>query len=401
MMFDPTDPAFAADPWPAYAALREAGLTWHEGLGMWLAARFADVEAIVTDRRMVRSAAAFAPPEEAARRQREANFHDMPFHERFVQTSMLEVDGPDHDRLRRAVFPFFTRTVLGSLRPAAVALAESVILPALGTQVDAVADLATPIPGRVIGRLVGTGDAEATQMTAWSDAVVSYFDPDRTPAKKAAAEAATRAMHDRLAALRAERRAAPRDDLMSTLIAAEDAGTLTPDEVIATAMQLLHAGHGSTVDAIGNGIAALLAHPQAEAALRADPARMADAVQEMFRHAAPLPFFHRFASEDLTVAGRDFPKGTMFGVLYAAANRDPAMFPDPDRFDPARKPNRHLAFGGGPHGCLGNALARLTMEAFFTTLLARTAAIEAAGPAEWKPGLQAHGPVTLPLRLVA
>lgn len=397
--FDPAAPDFGANPWPHYAALREAGLVWHEGLGMWLAARYADVQAIAADRRMVRAPGFFAPPEEVARLQRAANFHDMPYHERFVQTSMLELDGPDHDRMRRAVFPFFTKTRLEGLRGWIDAYVDDLVRARVARgRIDFVADLASAVPGQVIGHLMGLPPEDAPRMTQWSEETVSFFDPDRTAVKKARAEAATKAFHDYLRDQIAARRRAPGDDLLSVLIAAEAAGTLSPDETISNAMQLLHAGHGSTIDVMGSGLAALLAHPAEMARLRDAPDLMPVAVQEMFRYASPLPFFHRFASEEIELAGRLWPKGTKFGLLYAGANRDPAMFDQPDRFDAGRAPNRHIAFGAGPHVCLGNNLSRLTMQAMFTSLLRHARGIEADGVAVWKSGLQAHGPVSLPVR---
>src|SRR5690606_26590064 len=150
----------------------------------------------------------------------------------------------------------------------------------------------------------------------WSDRVVSYFDIDRTAAKKARAEEATRLFAVLLQDLHAERAARPRDDLMSAMIGAERAGLLTHDELIATIMQILHAGHGSTIDVMGSGLHALLSHPDQLALLRARPDLMPRAVQEMFRFAAPLPFFHRYASEDLTICGQDWAQGTKFGLLY-------------------------------------------------------------------------------------
>ncbi|WCR11311.1 cytochrome P450 [Paracoccus stylophorae] len=401
--FDAASPGFGRDPWPAYAAMRaQPGLIFWPEFDGHVAARFHDVRAIAADRRMVRNPAAFAGEQECRRLQIAENFHDMPFHERFVQRSMLDLDGPDHDRLRRAVFPFFTRTRLESLRgwtDDLVSAALDRVLPQ--GRIDVVADLAGQLPAQVIGRLIGTDPALARQMTDWSEDVVSYFDvTNRTDSRKAKAEDATRRFHDLLQDLCAARRAEPQPDLTSALIAASDQGLLSRDELISTIMQLLHAGHGSTVDAMGNGMDALLRHPDQMARLRDDPGLIPQAVQEMFRFAAPLPFFHRYASEDLTVCGQDWPQGTRFGLLYAAANRDPAAFNEPDRFDIGRKPNLHLAFGAGPHVCLGNNLARLTMETLFTQLLARTADIVAAGPAVWKTGLQAHGPLSLPVRLI-
>ncbi|WP_042251304.1 cytochrome P450 [Paracoccus sp. PAMC 22219] len=402
-VFDPTVPCFGADPWPAYAALRaQPGLPFWPGFDGHLASRMEDVRAIALDRRMVRAPAAFAPPDQVRAMQVAGNFHDMPFHERFVQTSMLDTDGPDHDRLRRAVFPFFTRTRLEGLRGFVTGWVDGALDRLIPQgRIDFIADLAAHLPGQVIGHLIGTDPALAPQMTEWSDHVVSYFDIDRTPAKKAGAEEATRLFAALLEDLHAERAARPRDDLMSAMIEAERAGLMTHDELIATIMQILHAGHGSTIDVLGSGMVALLDHPEQAALLRAQPGLMPQAVQEMVRFAAPLPFFHRYASEDLTICGRDWPKGTLFGLLYASANRDPAAFAEADRFDVTRRPNVHLAFGAGVHVCLGNNLARLNMETLFTALLARAPGLVADGPVRWKQGLQAHGPLSLPMRLTA
>lgn len=400
-IFDPAAPGFGADPWPAYAALRaQPGLPFWPEFGGHLAARMEDVRAIALDRRLVRGTA-FLPPEEVRRLQVAANFHDMPCHERYVQTSMLELDGPPHDRLRRAVFPFFTKTRLESLREWVTAWVETALDQLIPRgRIDFTRDLAAELPGQVIGHLIGTPPEMARQMTAWSEDVVSYFDIGRTPAKKARAEEATRLFAELLEELHAARSQTPQDDLMSAMIGAERVGQMTHDEVIGTIMQILHAGHGSTIDVLGSGLKALLDHPDQMALLRNAPALMPQAVQEMFRYAAPLPFFHRFASEDLEICGTAWPKGTKFGLLYASANRDPAAFDDPYRFDITRRPNLHLAFGAGVHVCLGNNLARLNMEILFARLLARVTRIEPDGEVVWKSGLQAHGPRSFPVRLI-
>ncbi|WP_378948080.1 cytochrome P450 [Paracoccus sp. R86501] len=400
-LFDPQAPGFGENPWPAYAALRDQpGLPYWDSFDGFLASRMEDLRAITLDRRMVRGAAAFADADELRRIQIAANFHDMPFHERFVQTSMLEIDGPAHDKLRRAVFPFFTKTRLESLRGFVTAWVDHALDRLIPQgRIDFIADLAAHLPGQVIGHLIGTAPELAPQMTLWSEDVVSYFDIDRTAAKKARAEESTRLFAELLEDLHAARSAAPRDDLMSQMIQAETAGLMTHDEVIATIMQILHAGHGSTIDVMGSGLHALLTHPDQLALLRADPGLMPLAVQEMFRFAAPLPFFHRFAAQDLHICGQDWPKGTKFGLLYASANRDPAAFAEPDRLDITRRPNVHLAFGAGPHVCLGNNLARLNMEILFKALLDRAPDMALDGAVLWKSGLQAHGPTQLPLAL--
>ncbi|MDB6178926.1 cytochrome P450 [Paracoccus sp. Z330] len=397
--FNPHSARFGRDPWPDYRALREqTGLPYWPEFGGYLAARFEEVRQIAMDRRMVRGTESFASPEERRRLQISANFHDMPFHERFVQTSMLEIDGPDHDRLRRAVFPFFTKTRLEALREWITEYVDTALDRLIaGGSFDFVRDLAADLPGQVIGHLIGTDPELAPQMTRWSEDVVSYFDIDRTASKKARAENATRLFHDLLQDLYQRRKATPQDDLTSALIGTETAGLLTHDELIATVMQILHAGHGSTIDVMASGLHALLNHPAQMARLRDDHGLMPTAVQEMFRFAAPLPFFHRYASEDMSICGRHWAKGTKFGLLYASANRDPAAFAQPDCFDITRKPNVHLAFGTGPHVCLGNNLARLNMDILFSALLARTTEIAIAGEVHWKTGLQAHGPTQLPI----
>lgn len=402
-LFDPAAPDFGANPWPAYAALRDRpGLPYWDEFDGYLASRMQDLREITLDRRMVRGAAAFADADELRRIQIAANFHDMPFHERLVQTSMLEIDGPAHDKLRRAVFPFFTKSRLESLRGFVTRWVDQALDRLIPQgRIDFIADLAAHLPGQVIGHLIGTAPELAPQMTIWSEDVVSYFDIDRTAEKKARAEESTRLFAELLEELHAARSIAPRDDLMSAMIEAESAGLMTHDELIATIMQILHAGHGSTIDVMGSGLHALLSHPDQLALLRDDHALMPLAVQEMFRFAAPLPFFHRFASEDMTICGQDWPKGTKFGLLYASANRDPAAFADPDRLDVTRRPNVHLAFGAGPHVCLGNNLARLNMEILFKALLERAPDMALDGQARWKTGLQAHGPTHLPLALTA
>ncbi len=214
------------------------------------------------------------------------------------------------------------------------------------------------------------------------------------------AENTTAEFYDYLKSLAAARRREPQHDIISRLAAAEDAGLLSHDEFISTAMLILMAGHGSTIDVMGSGLHALLRFPEEMARLRAEPALMASAIQEMFRFESPLPFFHRYAAEDIELAGRRFARGEKLGLLYGAANRDPAQFEDPDRFDIARAPNRHLAFGNGAHFCLGNHVSRMDMEAVFAGLLARTAKIELLEEPVYKPGLAVRGPRALRLRLI-
>ena len=401
MRLDPLSDDFARDPYAAYAALRhQDGPAWDEGLGMWLLARHDWVAAAALDKRLVRSPHGVFAADEIAARRRAANWHDMPLHSRLVQFSLLDSDGPVHDRLRKLVFREIGPGVIARLKGETEVFVAALLNRALAAgAVDFVADFATHIPGHVIGRLLGTPDEDAALLCRWSENIVQYFDIDRSDAKKMLAESTTAQFHDYLQALAAQRRRIPRDDLITRLAAAEDAGALSHDEFISTAMLVLMAGHGSSIDVMASGLAALLRFPDQMQRLRDDPALLPLAVQEMFRFEPPLPFFHRHAAEEVELAGRRFPKGTTFGLLYGAANRDPAAHPGPDRFDIGRTPNRHLAFGYGAHLCLGNHLARMTMETVFGALLARTQAITLLQDPEWKRGLSVRGPKSLRVSL--
>ena len=398
MQIDPASSRFAADPYAIYARMRAHGPVWFEPTGMWLLSRHEDVARVAADPLMVRSLEGIAAPEAVQRQQRAENFHDMPFHERFVQTSLLDSDGPKHRRLRREVFGAFRAAELERLRPAVEAFVAETLARVRGAgRVDFVADVAAHVPGHVISLFLGVPVADAPMLREWSETVVRFFDVDRTAAKKAAAEDATRRFAGYLEALVAERRARPRDDLVSRMIEAERAGAYRGDELVATAMLILMAGHGSTIDAMGSGLHLLLCHEEAHAALRGG-ADIDTAVQEMLRFEPPLPFFHRHALRDCEVAGRRFPAGTTFGLLYASANRDEAAFDRADTFDIRREPNRHLSFGRGAHLCLGNALARLSLGIVFRQLLAlRVRLADHAEPVRYKPGLAVRGPIALPV----
>jgi cytochrome P450 len=401
MRLAPLSDGFARDPYAAYAALRrEDGPVWDEGLQLWLLPRHDWVAAAALDKRLVRSPDGVFTADEITARRRAANWHDMPLHSRFVQFSLLDSDGPVHDRLRKLVFREIGPVVIARLKTDTEDFVAAMLDRAMAAgEIDFMADFAAHVPGHVIGRLLGTPDEDAVMLCRWSDNIVQYFDIDRSDDRKSLAENTTAEFYVYLKLLAAQRRRAPRDDLVTRLAAAEDSGAISHDECISTAMLVLMAGHGSSIDAMSSGLAALLHFPDQMQRLRDDLALLPLAVQEMFRFEPPLPFFHRHAAEAVSLAGRDFPKGTSFGLLYGAANRDPAIFADPDRFDIGRTPNRHLAFGYGAHLCLGNHLARMTMETVFGALLARTRTITLLEEPVWKRGLAVRGPKALRVRL--
>ena len=401
MRLDPLSDDFARDPYATYAVLRrEDGPVWDEGLEMWLLPRHDWVAAAALDKRLVRSPASVFAPAEIAARRRAANWHDMPLHSRFVQFSLLDSDGPVHDRLRKLVFRELGAGAIARLKVETEVFVAALLARAMEAgNIDFVADFAAHVSGRVIGRLLGTPDEDAAMLCRWSEDIVQYFDIDRSDAKKLLAENTVAEFHAYLNALAAQRRRVPCDDLITRLAAAEDSGALLHDELISTAMLVLMAGHGSSIDVMSSGLVALLRFPDQMRRLRDDAALLPAAVQEMFRFEPPLPFFHRHAAEDVELAGRSFAKGTTFGLLYGAANRDPAAHPDPDRFDIGRAPNRHLSFGYGAHLCLGNHLARMSMETVFGALLAHTQKIELLEEPVWKRGLSVRGPSALRVTL--
>ncbi len=392
--FDPLSAEFAADPYGTYRALRQADKPhYFAAQDMWLLSRFEDVRAVAKNPKMVRSLAGLESDEAAKARQRRANWHDMPYHERVVQFSLLDSDGDVHRRLRKQVFGAFTSQALEGLEPDIEAYVKA-RLDRLSDrdEFDFIEDFAAAIPGFVIGRLLGVAEVDCPQLRIWSEQIVQFFDVDRSDERKQIAENATREFYHFLADLKAQRSKAPRDDLISRMLEDDKRGLYSEDEFISTCMLILMAGHGSTIDVLGTGMHTLLTHPEAMEAIRADPDALPGALDEIFRFEPPLPFFHRHALEDTTIRGHQFPAGTTFGLLYGAANRDPEAFANPDHFDIGRRPNRHLAFGLGAHLCLGNNLAKLNMRVIFGAVLKRFSQIELSDdPVGYKRGLSVRG----------
>ncbi|NKB51892.1 MAG: cytochrome P450 [Rhizobiaceae bacterium] len=397
-LLDPLDPQFACDPYAVYAQLRDLDEPYfYEDLNMWMLSRYDDVCTIATSPHAVRSLVGIADDQEIAQWQRQANWHDMPYHERVVQFSLLDSDGDVHRRLRRQIFGEFKGDSIAYLEPVVQTHVDQ-LLDGLEerSQVDFMEDFAVHIPGYVIGHLLGAPAEDCHQLRLWSEQVVQFFDVDRSDEKKQIAERATRDFFHYLCDLKADRAVTPKNDLISKMIVDERAGKYSEDEFISTCMLILMAGHGSTIDVLGSGMHTLLTHRDALQTLRASPSALPLAIQEMFRYEPPLPFFHRHATREVNIRDHRFPAGTTFGLLYGAANRDTEQFEQADSFVIDRSPNRHLAFGLGAHLCLGNNLARLNMKIIFETLLRRFPSIELVDETvEYKPGLSVRGPKKL------
>ena len=401
-MFEPQSTAFAKNPYGYYADLRKLDEPYfYERADAYLLARYIDVETAARNPKLVRSLEAFMDPDYVKAQQRARNWHDMPNHERFVQFSLLERDDNTHFRLRVIVLRALSRRFVEQQRSMIEAYVDLLLDQLLQhREFDFVEDLASHVPGHIIGHLLGVPIEDCPQLRVWSENIVQFFDVGRTEEHKLLAENATTEFYFYLSDLIADRRKKPQEDLISSLVAAQDAGEMSESELISTCMLILAAGHGSTIDVLGSGMHALVSHPEQMHLLRQEPGHIKMAVQEMFRFESPLPFFHRYTSEALVLNGQHYPKGTKFGLLYGSANRDPDQFPDADTFDITRNPNRHVAFGRGAHLCLGNHLSRLDMEVIFLGILKRTRHIELAGaePA-YKKSLSVRGPESLRLAL--
>lgn len=387
---DPRDPAFYANPYPAYDELRRAGplVHWDE-LGLLCAARHEDVNALLRDRRFGRDVLHVATRAELGWPEPAPGL--APFHE-FERHSLLELEPPRHTRLRAFVSNAFLPRRVEPLRPRIATLAHQLLDQLSGErEFDLLARYATPIPVLVIADFLGVPREMAPSLLAWSHDMVAIYQTRRDAEVERRTVAATVEFSAYVRGLIAERRRRPADDFLSQLLSAEDAQgeRMSEDELVTTSILLLNAGHEATVHAIGNGTLALLAHvPDTAAAFRADPAGHCE---EALRFDAPLHMFTRYALGDIEYAGHRFRKGERVGLLLGAANRDPARFPQPERFDATRSPNPHVSFGAGIHVCVGAPLARLELQVALEVLFERLPQLRITRAPRWRDTWHFHG----------
>src|SRR5262245_11426681 len=359
--FNPMLPEVIANPSPTYHRLRQEDPVHLSPLGIWALSRYDDAAMMLRDPRFGRRGF--------------QQILESRFGHQGLGQSMLFQDPPDHTRLRTLVNKAFTPRVIDGMRGHIQQVVDGLLdkVQAAG-RMDVVADLAYPLPVIVICEMVGVPAEDREKFRDWSYAIARSLDAIAVPNEELARRAneAQDALTAYFARLIEERRRAPRPDLLSALIAAEEAGDrLTTQELFATGILLFIAGHETTVNLIGNGTLALLRNPEQMQRLRAEPGLIAGAVEELLRYDSPVQRTGRLLYEDVTINGKTIPKGSIAVALIGAANRDPAHFPDPDRLDIARTDNRHLAFGWGIHFCLGAPLARLEGQIAFGTLLRR------------------------------
>jgi cytochrome P450 len=392
---NPSHPEFYGDPYAAYERIRAVtpAFYWVEQK-LWCFLNASDVGAILRDRRFGRELLPLPGQPEPA--PSPAPGHVAAFHE-FNRGSMLEREPPVHTRLRTLVNRAFVSRNIERLRPRIAELAGELIeriRPA--RRAELIAAYASPIPVVVIAELLGVPAAMAPQLLDWSHRMVAIYQLDRTREIELAAEAATKEFSGFLRGYVAERRKRPADDLITHLLAAEAIGDrLSEDELIATCILLLNAGHEATVHAIGNSVKTLLEQKTDLRAAFAGEAAIEATVEECLRFDPPLHLFKRFAQEDMEVAGVKLWRGDEVALLYGAANRDPARYPRADAFDPSRPvtgmASGHSAFGGGIHFCLGAPLARLELQIALPLLFERLPGIFLLDRPRYRDNYHFHG----------
>ena len=394
--YDILSPEHFAAPYETFALMRENDpLYWHEQMGMWFATRYQDVQTISRDKRFSSARVdAFMPPGDDERTQAvRRHFTDW----------MLFSDPPEHTRLRKLVARAFV--------PRTIAILESFIHQAVNDaldrvdgqdQIDIIADFGFPVPSRVIGHMLGVAPDRIGEFEQWSHAIMAV--PSLVGDQEENLATTYRGMRDLEAYfgdLIADRRAVPTDDLLGLMVQASEDGTmLSEHELMADCSLLLIAGHETTTNLIGNATLALLRNPAELARLRAQPELASSAVEEFLRYDGAVAGTARQAKEDVQLSGGVVPAGAVVMAVLPAANRDPAVFTEPDRLDVGRGDTRHMGFGGGAHACLGAALARMETRIAMTALLARYPRMElAVSDPSQIPSWAIRGLVSLPVNV--
>lgn len=409
-------PAFTTDPYPTYAKLRaEAPVYWSPYFQQWLVTHGELVTEIARTWEVFSSVgwdAFFLSQLPVDLRPEIPTVID-----HYKTVNISTTDPPVHTRLRRLLSKAFTPRRIATLEDRIRARAEQLLDDLDGragggnggdgagsrdeVRFDLIATLAYPLPVAVIGELYGVGDDDHTDLKRWSKAVVAYTGSSVAHADLARElDTALAEFRAYLRGLVADRRREPRDDLLSDLVVAVDEGDrLTEDELVATSINLLFAGHETTTNLIGNGTLSLLRHPDQLDVLRRQPHLIPGAVEELLRYDSPVQRVRRITTRDILIGGREIPKGTPVTAFLGSANRDPGQWDRPDELDVTRPDVFPMSFGGGPHYCIGAALARLEGRIAFETLLGRFDELRLSEGFEnrWHPNVAFRGLVELPL----
>ena len=391
-MLDFADQEFLVDPYPALAEARAVGKPfWHEPTGMFLAARHADANAVLRAKTLGRIFTPKTP---------ETEWHDFNY---LHSDSILDSEPPKHTRLKSLVSKAFNPRTITALTPDIERITQSLLddcaskLERNGT-FDILADFAEPLPVKVIAHMLGFPDADEHLLRPWSQSIVTMYEVNPTETHKAEARAAATEFADYVHGLMELRKTHPGTDLISTLAAAEkDGERLSVEELIATCVLLLNAGHEASVNGFGNGIVAALRQPAVMQPLRDDPRTVSrTALEEFLRFDSPLQLFERTATTDTEINGVLVREGQKIAALLGAANRDADVFVDADSMDLTRETNQHIAFGAGIHFCIGAPLARLEMAISLPALIERFPALELAAEPSRRPTFVLRGYDAIP-----
>lgn len=396
-VYDLSSDAYYTDPYPTYARMRRDDPVYlHPDMGMWFVTRHADVLALMRDPRWSSQRVDLlftgVSPELG---------DDIKVVHRFYTDWLVFLDPPGHSRLRRLMTRAFTPRRIEVIREFAQATVDRALDRVAGAgRFDLIADFSAPVPAQVISHMLGVPEPDVEQFKAWTAEVfrVPSWVGDQDENVRAAANG-VRQLEDYFREMIAERRRRPADDLLGTLVAASEEGHfLTDQELVSTCALLLVAGHETTTNQIGNAVIALLRHPAELARLRADPALIGSAVEELLRYEASSGCLGRIAKEDVEVAGQVIPAGHLAMCVPQSANRDEEAFAEPDRLDLGRTDIRHFGLGHGPHTCLGAALARLEIGVAIETLVRRfpRLALE-TDQLRWMHSLAERGVTSLPV----
>jgi len=406
LVWDPFDPAWARDPYPVYAALRERSPVHRSPFGFWVFTRHADCLAVLRDKRASSDGRNIDATDFPAIRDRELITGTGAGEVLAEMAPFIFRDPPDHTRLRGLVQKAFTPKVIEGLRPRIEQICGELLDEALERgSCDLVAEYAYPLPVQIIVEMLGVPAEDHEQFRVWSGALARGLDPDFLLPPEAAQQrlAGILSFVQYFAGLIEERRARPGDDLLTRLIEAEESGdVLSQGELLSTCILLLVAGHETSVNLIAGGALALMEHPDQLARWRNDAGVARSAVEELLRYVPPVQLTGRVALEPISVGGVVIGPGEFAMLLIGSANRDPEAFDQPDRLDVGRTENNHLGFGFGIHHCLGAPLARLETQVALSALTRRARVLERTGDdLVYKENIVLRGLAALPVHLAA
>jgi cytochrome P450 len=381
-------PAFIEDPYADLHALRQtAPVLWSPAVGGWVLTRYDDVVVTFKDTdtfgnagRMTRVLNHLEPSTQGKLET---------FRSHYETQGLIHSDPPDHTRIRRLVLKAFTPPVVEAMRPQIQDIVDE-LLDAMepNGEAELIEEFAFALPVTVLATILGVPRSDAPKFRRWADELLAFQGRNK-PSEETLLTSQAMLVEARtyLTELIAEKRARPDSSLASQLVAAESEGDkLSKDELLSTCVTFLVAGHETTTSLIGNGVLALMEHPDQWEAIKADPSLVPKAVEEILRFESPVARQPRLIREDTEMGGHALNRGEIAFQMLGAANRDPERFDDPDRFDIRREPNRHIAFGLGPHFCIGAPLSRAEGQIALTTLVARFPNLALAAPARWDLG---------------